>query len=67
MASDRRASRRPTRDPGWRPSRRSDGNGAGPSYTPVVWACDLCGASVTDQASHDRFHAALAALWERAR
>jgi hypothetical protein len=39
----------------------------GPSYTAVVWNCDRCGGAVTDQASHNRFHAGLVALWERAR
>jgi hypothetical protein len=38
-----------------------------PTYTAVVWGCDRCGAAVTDQGSHDRFHAGLVALWERGR
>ena len=39
----------------------------GPSYTAVVWSCDRCGAAVTDQDGHNRFHAGLVALWERGR
>jgi hypothetical protein len=39
----------------------------GPSYTAVVWNCDRCGGAVTDQDGHNRFHAGLVALWERAR
>jgi hypothetical protein len=38
-----------------------------PSYTAVVWSCDRCGGAVTDQDSHNRFHAGLVALWERTR
>jgi hypothetical protein len=38
-----------------------------PTYTAVVWGCDRCGAAVTDQDGHNRFHAGLVALWERAR
>ena len=34
----------------------------GPSYTVVVWKCDRCGAAVTDQDRHNRFHAGLCAL-----
>jgi hypothetical protein len=56
---------RPTRDPGYRPSPR--GNGAGPDYRPVLWACERCGAVVADQPAHDRFHAGLVALWRRGR
>jgi hypothetical protein len=37
----------------------------GPSYTAVVWSCDRCGAVITDQDGHNRFHAGLVALWER--
>jgi hypothetical protein len=50
----------PTRDPDWRPS---PGDGAAPTYTPALWACDRCGALVANQPAHDRFHAGLVALW----
>jgi hypothetical protein len=36
-----------------------------PTYTAILWRCDRCGAAVTDQDSHNRFHAGLVALWER--
>jgi hypothetical protein len=35
----------------------------GLTYTAVVWSCDRCGAAVTDQHGHNRFHAGLVALW----
>ena len=47
--------------PGAQPSNGQDR--LGPSYTAVVWSCDRCGAAVTDQAHHNRFHAGLVALW----
>jgi hypothetical protein len=51
--------------PGAQPSNRQAT--LGPSYTAVVWSCDRCGATVTDQDGHNRFHAGLVALWKRAR
>jgi hypothetical protein len=39
----------------------------GPMYTAVLWSCDRCGAAITDQAHHNRFHAGLVALWEAVR
>lgn len=53
------------RVPGAQPSNGQDR--LGPSYTAMVWSCDRCGSAVTDQASHDCFHAGLVTLWERAR
>jgi hypothetical protein len=50
------------------PQRSGSGQGQlGPSYTAVIWSCDRCGATVTDTDGHNRFHAALVALWERVR
>jgi hypothetical protein len=47
------------------PTTRNGQDRLGPSYTAVVWSCDRCGAAVTDQDGHHRFHAGLIALWER--
>jgi hypothetical protein len=62
MAGSQRTSRRQSRDPGRRPTTASNGNA--PTYTPVVWACDRCGATVSNQEGHNRFHAGLVALWQ---
>jgi hypothetical protein len=52
--------------PGAQPTRNGQDR-LGPSYTAVVWSCDRCGGTVIDQDGHNRFHAGLVALWERAR
>jgi hypothetical protein len=52
--------------PGAQPARNGQDR-LGPIYTAMVWSCDRCGAAVNDQDSHNRFHAGLVALWERAR
>jgi hypothetical protein len=53
------------RVPGAQPTTRNGQDRLGPSYTAVVWRRDRCGGAVTDQDSHNRFHAGLVALWER--
>jgi hypothetical protein len=52
--------------PGAQPTRNGKDR-LGPGYMAVVWSCNRCGAAVIDQDAHNRFHAGLVALWERAR